>query len=457
MKTAKIESSDSLQSLNEFEVPNGWKLVTILDVCEVNPPKPPKDFLTADATVTFIPMPAVDAELGAITNPEIKPYLSVRNGFTSFRDGDVIMAKITPCMENGKAAIIKGMKNGIGFGSTEFHVMRSRGEILPEYLYYFIRRKSFRKEAKSHFTGSVGQKRVPADFIKQSVIPLPPLAEQQRIVARVEALLSRINAARDRLSRVPLIMKRFRQGVLSSACTGRLTEGWREENPTFKHEPCENEDMEIPDDWDIPEEWQWSTIGGVCGKIVDCPHSTPKWTQSGKICIRTCEIKPCYLDLSQTRYVSEDTYHERIQRLEPKEGDIVYSREGTLGQAAIIPPGLNICLGQRIMLLRTGSHCSPFFLIYLINSPQILKIVNNLTTGSTSPHINVGDVKKFPVSLPPLAEQHEIVRRVGLLFERADAFDLEVAAASRRCERLTEAVLGKAFRGELVGINGVSS
>ena len=157
-------------------------------------------------------MPAVNADLGAIINPEIKPYLEVQNGFTSFRDGDVIMAKITPCMENGKAAIVHGMKNGIGFGSTEFHVMRSRGEILPEYLYYYIRQESFRNEARSHFTGSVGQKRVPADFIKQSIIPLPPLAEQQRIVARVEALLSHVNAARDGLSRVPSIMKKFPAG-----------------------------------------------------------------------------------------------------------------------------------------------------------------------------------------------------------------------------------------------------
>jgi type I restriction enzyme, S subunit len=215
---------------NGSEIPEGWRLVTIEEVCEINPPRPPKDFLSADALVTFVPMPAVDADLGAITKSELKHYLEVRNGFTSFRDGDVIMAKITPCMENGKAAIIQGMKNGIGFGSTEFHVMRSRGEILPEYIYHYIRQKSFRKEAESHFTGSVGQKRVPADFIKHSTIPVPPLAEQEHIVARVEALLMQVNAARDRLSRVPLIMKKFRQAVLAAACEGRLTEGWRVEN-----------------------------------------------------------------------------------------------------------------------------------------------------------------------------------------------------------------------------------
>jgi type I restriction enzyme S subunit len=302
----------------------------------------------------------------------------------------------------------------------------------------------------NNISGGSGQPFISQTLLDEIYIAVPPLAEQQRIVARVEALLTHVNAAHDRLSQVPLIIKKFRQGVLAAACTGRLTEEWRQENPESQHEYCEKIDVEIPDDWDIPREWQWATINGMCEKVVDCPHSTPKWTQSGPICIRTSEIKSCYLDLSHARFVSDDTYRERIQRLEPKEMDIVYSREGTLGQAAIIPKGVKICLGQRIMLLRAGPQCFPLFLTYIINSPQILKIVNELTTGSTSPHINVGDVKKFPVPLPSLAEQHEIVRLVNILFERADEIEREVVAATKRTEALTQAVLGKAFRGELV-------
>ena len=139
-----------------------------------NRPKPSKRFSILHDARYLCPMPAVDADMGSITNPQIKPYLEVRKGFTSFRDGDVIMAKITPCMEYGKAAIVHGMKNGIGFGSTEFHVMRSRGEILPEYLYLLYLAEIIRNEAESHLTGSVGQQIVPADFIKHSVIPTPP-------------------------------------------------------------------------------------------------------------------------------------------------------------------------------------------------------------------------------------------------------------------------------------------
>src|SRR5262249_2338419 len=106
------------------EIAEGWALVSFPEVCEINPPKPRADALPLDLHVTFVPMPAVDAQNGAITNPLPRHFSEVRKGFTAFRDEDVIMAKITPCMENGKAAIARGLLNGLGFGSTEFHVIR---------------------------------------------------------------------------------------------------------------------------------------------------------------------------------------------------------------------------------------------------------------------------------------------------------------------------------------------
>ena len=103
--------------------------------------------------------------------------------------------------------------------------------MIPEYVYHFVRQKSFRKKAESNMSGSVGQKRVPADFVKSADLPVPPLAEQKRIVAMVEKLLERVNASRDRLVKVPAILKRFRQSVLAAACSGRLTADWRDAHP----------------------------------------------------------------------------------------------------------------------------------------------------------------------------------------------------------------------------------
>ena len=467
---------------SDDEVPEGWKLVTILDACEVNPPKPPKDFLPADAPVTFVPMPAVDADMGAITNPEIKPYLEVRNGFTSFRDGDVIMAKITPCMENGKAAIVHGMKNGIGFGSTEFHVMRSRGEILPEYLYYYIRQKSFRNEAESHFTGSVGQKRVPTDFIKQSVIPLPPLAEQQRIVARVEALLSHVDAAGDRLSRVPLIMKRFRQAVLAAACSGRVTEEWRDsyrkiEPSTLlfsKIQTCINQkylescetakrtggrrpkdeknnkksNKPVIDLPELPETWNYYRLEELSHLITDGTHVTPNYIDKGIPFLSVKNIRPFSISVDNIKLISPEEHYSINQRCNPEFQDILYTKVGSFGYAVQNKLGYPFSLFVSVALIKpVKEHFTPDYAEIVMNSPIIFKQANDRVSGSGTPDLHLIEIRDFRIPLPPLAEQREIVRRVGLLFERADAIEREVAAAGRRCERLTQAVMVKAFSG----------
>src|SRR5262249_36240722 len=149
------------------------------------------------------------------------PFSDVRRGFTAFREDDVIMAKITPCMENGKAAIARNLREGFGYGSTEFHVLRPKEGILSEFIYHFIRQESYRRLAESEMTGSVGQKRVPVSFLEQTEIALPPSAEQNRIIEKIEELLGRVNASKTNLAKAPLILKAFRQSVLAAASSGR--------------------------------------------------------------------------------------------------------------------------------------------------------------------------------------------------------------------------------------------
>ncbi len=182
---------------NTEALSEGWALATLQDACEINPSKASKDSLPADAPVTFVPMPAVDAEEGAITKPQVRRFSEVRKGFTSFREGDVIMAKITPCMENGKVAIARNLINGLGFGSTEFHVFRSTGVALPDFVYHYIRQESYRRSAEAEMTGSVGQKRVPQTFLETTELPLPPLPEQVRIVKSLTVLLNTVKASHE--------------------------------------------------------------------------------------------------------------------------------------------------------------------------------------------------------------------------------------------------------------------
>jgi type I restriction enzyme S subunit len=157
-------------------------LVKIGDICDLNPKLPKSHQLTDADEVSFVPMAAVSELSCAVEILSTKLFAEVRKGYTPFRNNDVLFAKITPCMENGKTAIARDLVGGYGFGSTEFHVLRAKDGVLPEWLHFFVRQASFRNEAKRNFTGTGGQQRVPTTFVANTLIPLPPLPEQRRIV-----------------------------------------------------------------------------------------------------------------------------------------------------------------------------------------------------------------------------------------------------------------------------------
>jgi len=164
-----------------FGKASGWKSGVMPDFVTVNPTRAQADFKAAE-TVSFVPMSAVDEVSGTIKEKISKPFYQVSKGYTYFEDGDVIFAKITPCMQNGKSAIAENLENGIGFGSTEFHVLRPGPEIKAEWLHLLVRSKEFRKDAATHFKGTAGQQRAPNSFLKNKVITVPSLPEQDRLI-----------------------------------------------------------------------------------------------------------------------------------------------------------------------------------------------------------------------------------------------------------------------------------
>ena len=158
----------------------GWGLRPLGECCEINPKKVSDKRLASGMQVSFVPMTAV-SENGAIKTAEKKTYDEVKVGFTYFAENDVLFAKITPCMENGKGAVAVGLCNGIGFGSTEFHVLRPlNGRSNPYWLYSLISFDTFRKDAAANMTGSAGQRRVPSMFLEKYKITLPPFELQNQ-------------------------------------------------------------------------------------------------------------------------------------------------------------------------------------------------------------------------------------------------------------------------------------
>ena len=172
-----------------WRLPYGWRWMRIKDICVVNPSRP-KLIRDLKAPTSFVPMAAIDEIDGVISTMEVRQYEEVNHGFTYFAENDVLFAKITPSMQNGKCAIAQGLIDNLGFGSTEFHVLRPGLDVTSKWLHYFLRRKDFRGAAEEHFVGAVGQQRVPPEYIASSLIPVPSsINTQNRIISRVEALL----------------------------------------------------------------------------------------------------------------------------------------------------------------------------------------------------------------------------------------------------------------------------
>lgn len=194
-------------------IPEEWETVRIEDVAKLNPPR---NILPDEEEVSFLGMADVSEE-GKIVNFFIRKYGDVKNGFTYFKDGDILVAKITPCFENGKGALAKNLKNGIGFGSTEFHVIRSGEKVFPTYLFYHTRLYRFRGHGEQNMTGSAGQKRVPTDFIETYKIPLPPIAEQRRIAA----ILSTWDEAITKTQQLISQLQQRNKGLTQQLLTGK--------------------------------------------------------------------------------------------------------------------------------------------------------------------------------------------------------------------------------------------
>ena len=190
---------------------HGWGMSSLGEICEINPKKSQDARLTNGLLVSFVPMPSV-SESGDIDATQVKPYDEVKTGFTYFAENDVLFAKITPCMENGKGAIATGLYNGIGFGSTEFHVLRPAKETAtPRWIYTLTVFPQFRIDAASNMTGSAGQRRVPASFLENYRVSVPPLELQNRFAAFVAEVDKSKLAVKQSLEKLETLKKSLMQ------------------------------------------------------------------------------------------------------------------------------------------------------------------------------------------------------------------------------------------------------
>lgn len=282
--------------------------------------------------------------------------------------------------------------------------------VIPKYIFYRLQIIQF-----DHST----HKRYWIQSYSKIKVLIPSLDEQSRIVAHIEELFSELDKAVDTLKTTKEQLEVYRQAVLVDA---------------FR----------------VATDSTHLKIGYVCAKIVDCPHSTPKWEKNGKLCLRTTNFKRGYLDLQSPNYVSEETFNDRNRRIIPQPGDVLYSREGSvLGIACTIPSNVYPCLGQRMMLLRSGEKLNNRYLMHYLNSPMVTNHVIATKGGTGSPHINVGDIKEFQIPIPSLEEQSNIVRQIEEQLSSCDNIEKTVDAILAQADAMRQSILKQAFEGTL--------
>lgn len=454
------------------DLPESWCKVELRNLIELNP----KNQVSDEVLVGFVPMNLIGCNYLSKVDFDTRMWSEVKKGYTHFANEDVLLAKITPCFENGKAGIVTGLPNGVGAGSTEYFVCRCKRELLnSRYLLALFKSSKFLKTAERSMTGTVGHKRVPKEFLLGTEIALAPINEQKRIADKLDVLLGRVDSCRERLELVPLLLKRFRQSVLAAATSGKLTEDWRDELNTplnakhlaeslkFAHQAAgghkkgnaagptdgvhDLNESQFPPGWKILElrELVCPDRPITYGILMPGPELI-----DGVPYIRVADYPNNCLNVKSVRKTSP-LIDKEFSRSRLREGDLLLSIRGTVGRIIEIPPilsGANIT--QDSARLSIQPIADRTYVKWFLESETAQSRMKRATKGVAVRGINIGDVRALQIALPPIKEQNEIVRRVEKLFEIVNRLEQKIAAARIESDRLTPAILTKAFQGELV-------
>lgn len=378
--------------------------------------------LPADTPISFLPMGSVSTD-GRV---ELDKTIEQGNAgnYTVFKNGDIIFAKITPCMENGKMAIVDGLLNGYGAGSTEFIVLRPNKDIVTaEWLYLFLSQTPFRLQCQQHMTGSAGQKRLPPKYLASCTIPVPSLPGQKRIVAKIEELFSELDNGVETLEKTKQQLAAYRQAVLKSILDVHCRDA------------------------------KVLKIGDACFdvKVGIVIKPTQYYVNSGGVrAFRNANVRRNYIQDDNWALISQEG-HRQNSRSIVHTGNVLIARSGVnLGMAAAIPEqfdGYNaidvvIAVPKQDMVLSK-------YLAYYTNSPYGISSVKNNQRGVAQGHLNITVYAKLPLMLPPIKVQEKVIDEIESRLSVCDSIEKTVEAALQQAEALRQGILKKAFEGRL--------
>ncbi|WFB49020.1 restriction endonuclease subunit S [Vibrio coralliilyticus] len=466
-KSIQVEGSYA----HTLQIPHSWEFAKFSDVIEIiGGSQPPKS--------EFLEQPEGDC----VRLIQIRDYKSDNNVVYIPRDkakrfvakDEVMIGRYGPPIFQ----ILRGLE-----GTYNVALMKARprdGIFSNDYLYRYLSNKDIYNYVDSASDRTAGQSGVNKKHLEQYPVAVPPLPEQKRIVEKLDEVLAQVDTIKMRLDGIPDLLKRFRQSVLASAVSGKLTEEWRvgrciepaaellkniaiEREKTYLSEiEAGNKDTKrlltkvkkhnptLPEDT-LPTGWEWTSFMASMQKVVDCHNKTAPYIDEGIPLIRTPDIRNGKISLTGAMYISEETYDYWSRRCPPKSGDIIFTREAPMGEAGIVPDGVKLCMGQRMMLLRPmPNYVEPKYALLNILSLSFQERMESQAIGTGVKHLRVADVESLSYPLAPLEEQKEIVRLVDQYFALADTIEAQVKKAQARVDNLTQSILAKAFRGELV-------
>lgn len=351
-------------------------------------------------------------------------------------EGNILFSNINSPAHLGKTALCeKGIELYHGVNLLKLTVNEG---IIPSLLNYYCKYIRGLGEFSAKAQHAVNQSSLNQTKLKDFDIPLAPLNEQIRIADKLDSMLAKVDIAQSRLDKIPAILKRFRQSVLVAATSGELTKEWRNKNSI-----------------DLGG-WKNVTLADVALSLDPNPsHRYPKADSSGVPILSTQQfIGTSGWTTDKAKLVSREFYEERKAKTGFFENDIIFARKGRLGLARFSPKNMEFVLSHTVFIVRPFDLMIPEYLLWMLRDDQVMEWLSREMNSNTGvPTLGKKVFEKLPILLPCLKEQKEILCKIQILLEKADKVEAQFLEAKSRLDRLTQSILAKAFRGELVSQN----
>ena len=378
----------------------GWETKPLSEVCTIKPPKAEaKKKLTGSDEVSFAPMEDLGIGVKYLHPRRTRRLDDVSGSYTYFAEGDVLLAKITPCFENGKLGVARGLTNGVGFGSSEYIVLRTEAELDAEFLYYYLARPIFLEEGARTMTGAVGHKRVTKEFVESYPIPVPPLSEQQRIVAILDEAFDGIATARTNAEQNLQNAHALFESHLQSVFTQR-GDGWAK-----------------------------TTLGQATGGVFTGPFGSllhkSDYVENGIPLVNPAHITAVGIEPDFRKTVSDATV-QKLSSYVMHKGDIVIGRRGEMGRCALVTDIEDgwLC-GTGSFFIKPSPRCDSGYLVRFLRSDACKQRLEKIAGGAVMPNLSNTDLSNLSFDLPSPEEQRAICNAID-----------EVAAETQRLESI---------------------